>query len=108
MGCTAGSSGRWPRGVHLLAGPLFLAFIPLLVHVPLWCGRCRFCTSDEVLGPLICGDIDVRLPEQLFEGLLKYRQDEGWVIGSSTTSGIWFLVVLTPNGFEVPWLRRLI
>jgi hypothetical protein len=44
----------------------------------------------------------------LFEGLLKYRQDEGWVIGSSTTSGIWFLVVLTPNGFEVPWLRRLI
>jgi hypothetical protein len=84
-GCTTGSSGRWPGGVHLLMGPLFPTFVWLLVHVPSrheWCG---FCAFDEVLGPLIRSDVDVRLHEQLFGGgpcLLKYGPDKGRVIGS--------------------------
>jgi hypothetical protein len=84
-GCAAGSSGRWPGGVHLLAGPLFPALVQLLVQVPPRRGRHRFCTSDEVLGPLIHGDVDVRLLEQLFGGdwcLLKYGLDDGRVVGS--------------------------
>jgi hypothetical protein len=84
-GCAAGSSGRWSGGVHLLAGPLFPAFVRLLVHVPPRHGRCRFCAFDEVLGPLIRGDVDVRLPEQLFGGgrcLLKYGPNKDRVVGS--------------------------
>jgi hypothetical protein len=67
-------------GVQLLVGPLFRAFVRLLVHVPPRHGRCRFCASDEVLGPLIYGDVDVCLPEQLFGGgwcLLKYGPNKG-------------------------------
>jgi hypothetical protein len=78
-GCVAGLSDRWPNGVHLLAGPLFPAFVWLLVHIPPRRGRCGFCASNEVLGPLIYGDVDVRLLEQLFGGgrcLLKYGPDE--------------------------------
>jgi hypothetical protein len=54
----------------------------LLVRVTLWRG---FCASDEVLGPLICGDVEVYLPEQLFGSgrcFLEYGSDEGQVIGS--------------------------
>jgi hypothetical protein len=85
VGCAAGSSSRWPDGVHLLAGPLFPAFVRLLVHVPPQRGWCGFCASDEVLSPLIHGDVDVRLPKQLFGGgwcLLKYGPDKGRVVGS--------------------------
>jgi hypothetical protein len=49
--------------VHLLAGSLLLAFVWLLVRVPSWCVWYGLCASNEVLGPLIRGDIDVRLPE---------------------------------------------
>jgi hypothetical protein len=72
--------------VNILAGPLFPAFVRLLVHVPPWRGRCGFCASGEVLGPLIRSDVDVCLPEQLFGGgrcLLKYGPNEGRVVGSS-------------------------
>jgi hypothetical protein len=61
--CTAGSSGRWSGGVHILAGPFFPALVRLLVHIPPRCGQCRFCASDEVLGLLIHSDVDVRLPK---------------------------------------------
>jgi hypothetical protein len=72
--------------VHLLVGPFFPALVRLLVRIPPWCGWRGFCASDEVLGPLILDDVDVRLPEQLFGGdwrLLEYGSDEGRVIGSS-------------------------
>jgi hypothetical protein len=119
--------------VHLLAGPLFPTFIWLLVHVSPRRGRCGFCASDEVLGPLIRGDVDVRLPEQLFRGgrcLLKYGPDKGRVVGSSIE--VFYhsrfydfgntiphclksfeerpecLIILACNGFEVPWLRRFV
>jgi hypothetical protein len=80
------SSGRWPNGMHLLAGPFLPALVRLLLHIPPWCGRCGFCASDEVLCLLIRGDVDVRLPKQLFGSgrcLLKYGSEEGRVVGSS-------------------------
>jgi hypothetical protein len=117
----------------LSAGPLFPAFVRLLAHIPPRCGRCRFCASDEVLGPLIRGDVDGCFPEQLFGGgwrLLKYGPDEGRVVGSpievfnySRLSDFGDvvphrlkpfeerserLIILAPNGFEVPWLCRFI
>jgi hypothetical protein len=131
--CAAGSSDGWPDGLHLLAGPLLPAHVPLLVCVTLWHGWCGFCASDEVLSPFICGDVKVCLPEQLFEGgsyFLEYGLDEGRVIGSSVEVFNHYrlndfrdavpqclkplevrpegLIILAPHGFEVPWLRRLV
>jgi hypothetical protein len=132
-GCTTGSSDRWPGSVHLLAGPLFLAFVRLQVHVPPRRGRCGFCAFDEVLGPLIRGDVDVHLPEQLFGGgwcLLKYGPNKGQVVRSPVEifnhshfsdfedavphrlkpfeEQSESLIILAPNGFEVPWLCQFI
>jgi hypothetical protein len=132
-GCAVGPSGRWPSGVHLLTRPFLPVVVWLLVHVPPWCGWHRFCASNKVLGSLIRCDVDVRLPEQLFGGgwrLLEYGSDEGRVIGSPVevfnygrlsdfedvvphylkpfeerSNG---LIILAPDGFEVPWPRRLI
>jgi hypothetical protein len=75
-GSTAGPSGRWPGGVHLLAGPLLLAHVRLLVRIPSWRG---FCAPDEFLGTFIRGDVDVCLLEQLFRGgwcFPEYGSDE--------------------------------
>jgi hypothetical protein len=133
MGCVAGSSSKWAGGVHLLVGSLLPAFVWLLVCVPSWCRRCRFCASNEVLSPLIRDNVDVRLPEQLFRGgryFLKYGSDKGWVVGSpievfnycrlsdfgdtvphrlkSFEERTKSFIILSPNGFEVPWLRRFI
>jgi hypothetical protein len=54
--------------VHLLTRPLLLALVRLPVHVLLWHGWRGFRAPDEVLGPLIRGDVDVCLPKQLFGG----------------------------------------
>jgi hypothetical protein len=62
-GCAAGSSDRWPNSVHLLAGSLLPSFVWLLVRVPSWCGQYGLCASNEVLSPLIRGDVDIRLPK---------------------------------------------
>jgi hypothetical protein len=129
-GCAAGSSDGWLGGVHLLARPLLPAHVRLLVHVAPWRG---FRASNEVLGMFIHGDVEVHLPEQLFGGdgcFLEYGSDEGRVIGSPVevfdhrclddfedavphgrkplevrSEGF---LALAPDGFEVPWLRRLI
>ena len=71
--------------MHLLARPFLPALVRLLVRIPPWCRWRGFCVSDEVLGPLIHGDVDVCLPEQLFGGgwrLLEYGSNEGQVVGS--------------------------
>jgi hypothetical protein len=71
--------------VHLLARPFLPTLVWLLVHVPPWHRWHGFRASDEVLGPLIRGDVDVCLPKQLFRGgwrLLGYGSDEGRVVGS--------------------------
>jgi hypothetical protein len=128
-----GLSGRWPGGVHLLAGSLLPTFLGLLVSVPSRCGRYGLCASNEVLGLLIRGDVDVCLPEQLFGGgwcCLKYGPDKGRVVGSaieffnhnrlsnfgnmvphrlkSFEEQSESFITLPPNGLEVPWLYRFI
>jgi hypothetical protein len=130
---SAGSSGRWPDGMHLVTGSFLLAFVWQLVCISSqheWCG---FHTSDEVLGPLIHGDVDVHLPEQLFGGgrcLLMYGSDKGRVVGSpievfnhsrlsdfensvphrlkSFEKRSESFIILLSDGFEVPWLCRFI
>ena len=127
---SSGARGRWCGGVHFFARPLLPAFVRLLVHVASWCCWCGLCSSDEVLGPLVGGDVEVGFPEQLFGGsrrLLQYGSDEGRVIGSSVevldhgrlrdlgdtiSHGLEpfevrpeSFVPPTLDGFEVPWLR---
>jgi hypothetical protein len=85
------------------------------------------------LGPLVSGDVEVRLSKQLFGGgrrFLQYGPDEGRVIrspvevlnhcclsdlGDAISHGLKplevrpeCLIAPTPDGFEVPWLRRLV
>jgi hypothetical protein len=60
-----GSSDGWSGGVYLLTRPLLPVPVRLLVRVVPWC---RFHTSDEVLGPLIYGDVQVCLSKLLFGG----------------------------------------
>jgi hypothetical protein len=72
------------RGVTL-SGSLLPTFVWLLVRVPSRCGWHGLCASNEVLSPLIRGDVDVRLPEQLFRGggcFLKYGSDKSQIVGS--------------------------
>jgi hypothetical protein len=58
-----GARGRWSGGVHFFARPLLPAFVGLLVRVASWCRRCGLCSSDEVLGPLVGGDVEIGFPE---------------------------------------------
>ena len=122
---------RWC--VYLLPGSLLLAFVWLMVHVPSRCWLYGLCASNEVLSLLICGDVDVRLPEQLFRGggyFLNYGSDESQIVGSpievfdhSRLSDLGntvphclkpleermkSFIILSPNGFEIPRLRRFI
>ena len=60
---SSGARGRWSSGVHFFARPLLSAFVGLLVRVASWCCRCRLCSSDEVLGPLVGGDVEVGFSE---------------------------------------------
>jgi hypothetical protein len=62
---SSGARGRWSGGVHFFARPLLSAFVGLLVRVALWCRQCGLCPSDEVLGPLVGGDVEVSFPGQL-------------------------------------------
>jgi hypothetical protein len=131
-GCSSGASDGWSGGVDLLTRPLLPMPIGLLVHVALWCRWCRFCSSDEVLGPLVSGDVEVRHSKQLCGGgrrFLHYGSNEGRVIrslvevlnhcylsdlGDMISHGLKplevrpkCLIAQMPDGFEVPWLRRL-
>jgi hypothetical protein len=65
---SSGTRGRWSGGVYFFARPLLPSFVGLLVRVASWCCRCGFCPSDEVLGPLVSGDVEVGFPEQLLRG----------------------------------------
>jgi hypothetical protein len=62
---SSGARSWWPGGVYFFAGPLLPAFVGLLVRVASWCRRCGLCSSDEVLGPLVGGVVEVGFPEQL-------------------------------------------
>ena len=65
---SSGARGRWSGGVHFFARPLLPAFVGLLVRVASRRRRCRLCSSDEVLGPLVGGDVEIGFPEQLLGG----------------------------------------
>ena len=65
---SSGARGRWSGGVHFFARPLLPAFVGLLVRVASWCCWCGLCSPDEVLGPLVGGDVEVGFPEQLLGG----------------------------------------
>jgi hypothetical protein len=83
--CTSSSSDGWSSGMYLLAWPFLPTPVGLLVRVASWRRWCRFHSSDEVLGPLIGGDVEVCFSKQLFRGgrrFLQYGSDEGRVIGS--------------------------
>ena len=64
----SGARGRWSGGVYFLARSLLPSFVELLVRVTSWCCWCRLCSSDEILGPLVGGDVEVGFPEQLLGG----------------------------------------
>ena len=77
---SSGARGWWPGGVYFFAGPLLPAFVGLLVRVASWRRRCGLRSSDEVLGPLVSGDVEVCLSKQLFGGgrrFLQYGSDKG-------------------------------
>jgi hypothetical protein len=65
-GCPSGMRDVWSSGMDFFARPLLPAFVGLLVRVAPWCRRSGLHSSDEVLGTFIGGDVEVRLPEQLF------------------------------------------
>jgi hypothetical protein len=65
-GCPSGMRDGWSSGMDFFARSLFLALVSLLVRVTPWCGWSGLHSSDEVLGTLIGGDVEIRLPEQLF------------------------------------------
>jgi hypothetical protein len=93
----------------------------------------QVCSSDEVLGPLVSGDVEVRLSKQLFGGgrcFLQYGSNEDQVIRSPVEIlnhyclsdlgdmiyhglkpldvGPKCFIAPAPDGFEVQWLRRLV
>jgi hypothetical protein len=85
-GCSLDARGGWSGGVDFFMRPLLPTFVRLLVRVASWCRWCRLCSSYEVLGSFVSGDVEVGFLEQLLGGsrcLLQYGSDEGRVIGSS-------------------------
>jgi hypothetical protein len=60
---SSSARGRWSGGVHLFARSLLPAFVRLLVRVASGCYRCGLCSSDEVLGSLVGGDVEVGFPK---------------------------------------------
>jgi hypothetical protein len=65
---SSGARSWWPGGVYFFAGSLLPAFVGLLVRVTSWCRWCGICSSNEVLGLLVDGDVEVSFPEQLLGG----------------------------------------
>jgi hypothetical protein len=65
-GVPLGHERQGSRGMDFFAWPLLPALVGLLVRVVPWCGWSKLHSSDEVLGMLTGGDVEVRLPEQLF------------------------------------------
>jgi hypothetical protein len=132
-GCTSGTRDGWSSGVDFFTRSLLPTLVGLLVRVTPRCRRNRLRSRDEVLSPLVSGDVEVRFPKQLIGGgrcLLQYGSDESQVIrspvevlnhcclsnlGDAISHGlkpieVWpkCFIPPAPDGFEVPWLRRLV
>jgi hypothetical protein len=67
-GCPSSTRDGWSSGMNFFARPLLPGLVGLLVRVAPWHGRSWLHSSDEVLGMFIGGDVEIRFPEQLFEG----------------------------------------
>jgi hypothetical protein len=132
-GCPSSTRDGWSGGMDLFTGPLLLALVGLLVCIAPRCWWRRLCPPDEVLGPLVSGDVEVRFSKQLFGGgqcFMKYGSDKGRVIrspvevlnhcclgdlGDAVSHDLKPLklrpkrfIASTSDGFEVPWLCRLV
>jgi hypothetical protein len=82
----AGVGSQQSSSVHLFLRPLVPVLVWLLVYVLSRCWRCELRSLDEVLVSFVDGDVDVRLPKQLFRCggcLLEDSSDEDRVIGPS-------------------------
>jgi hypothetical protein len=133
VGRTSGMRDGWFGGMDLFTGPLLPTLVGLLVRVAPRCWWCRFRSPNEVLIPFVSGDVEVRFSKQLFGGgrrFLQYGSDESQVIrspvqvlnhcclgdfGDAISHGLKPLGVRpkcfippAPDGFEVPWMRRLV
>jgi hypothetical protein len=62
-GCSSGMRDGWSSGMDFFTRPLLPALVCLLVRITLWCRWSRLRSPDEVLGPFVGGDVDVRFPE---------------------------------------------
>jgi hypothetical protein len=119
--------------MDLFTRPLLPTLVELLVRIVPRCWWCRFRSPDEVPSPFVSGDVEVRFSKQLFGGgwcFLQYGSDKSRVIrspvevlnhcclsdlGDAISHGLKPLEVRpkcfitpAPDGFEVPWLRRLV
>jgi hypothetical protein len=65
-GCPLGTRDGWSSGMDFFTRSLLSVLVGLLVRVTPWCRWSRLRSSDEVLGPFVGGDVEVRLPKQLF------------------------------------------
>jgi hypothetical protein len=64
-GCPLGMRGGWSSGMDFFTRPLLPALVILLIRVAPWCRWSRLRSTDEVLGTLVGGDVEVYLLEQL-------------------------------------------
>jgi hypothetical protein len=64
-GCPSGTRDGWSSVMDFFTRPLLPALVGLLVRVTPWFRWSKFCSPDEVLGPFVGGDVEVRLPEKL-------------------------------------------
>ena len=65
---SSGARGGWSGSVYFFTRPLLPTFVGWLVRVTSRCCRCRLCSSNEILGPLVGGDVEVGFSEQLLGG----------------------------------------
>ena len=61
--------------MHFAYGPLVSVFVLLLVPFLLRRLGCRLRVTDEVLGLLVRGDVDVCFSEELFRGGWSFLED---------------------------------
>jgi hypothetical protein len=132
-GVPLGHERRVVQGMDLFTRPLLPTLVGLLVRVTSRRRWRRFCSPNEVSGPFVSGDVEVRFSKQLLGGsrrLLQYGSDQGRVIKSpvevfdhyrlsdfrdTVSHGLESFEVLSkcfitpaPDGFEVPWLRQFV
>jgi hypothetical protein len=67
-GCPSGMRDGWSGDMDLFMGPLLPTLVGLLVRIVPRCWWHRFRSPDDVLGPLVSGDVEVRFSKQLFGG----------------------------------------